>query len=145
MKKKLYQAIAGAVQARQNCKGKTEPHLIDWLLKHSDRAEKLCSDYMPSGAGVDSGTKIDWEKTTPEKLVFATSFHHIDENGYYDGWTHHAITVKASLVYGIVLTISGKDRNDVKDYLHEVFNEALREEIEEYPREEESEAIAVNG
>ena len=49
----------------------------------------------------------------------------MNENGFYDGWTDHTLTVRPSLVHGIELEISGRNRNDIKEYLHETFHSAL--------------------
>ena len=140
MKTALYKAIAGAVLARENCKKSGNPK---WHAKHEQRANTLCLDYMPSGSGIDSGTKIDWRKTTPEKLVFFASFHHMDEYGFYDGGTNHIVTVKPSLFHDLFITISGKNRNNVKDLLADIFDYALSQEVEEYPGEEENESNDV--
>ena len=124
---KLYRKLASLVQAHINCEisGNKE-----WFEKHEARIEELVKNYMPSGSGFDCGTKIDLDKSTPEKLVFYTDFHHMNEVGYYDGWTEHRITVRPSLAFGFTLTISGKNRNEIKDYIHQVFDCALNEEIE---------------
>ena len=84
---------------------------------------------MPSGAGIDSGTQIDMDKSRKDRLVFTTSFHHMDEWGGYDGWTEHQVSIRPSLAFGIDIVISEPDRNDVIDYLHEVFDSALRAEV----------------
>lgn len=88
-------------------------------------AEDIVKRYMPSGSGFDSGTKIDIDRSTAEKLVFTTSFHHMNDGGFYDGWTEHTVTVRPSLVLGETLTISGRDRSDVKEFIHQVFQSAL--------------------
>ena len=49
----------------------------------------------------------------------------MDEHGGYDGWTEHKIIVTPSLVYGFELRVTGKDRNDIKDYIAEVMHGAL--------------------
>ena len=122
---KLYRELASLVRARLNCEisGNKE-----WFEKHEARIEELVKNYMPSGSGFDCGTKIDLDKSTPEKLVFYTDFHHMNE-GYYDGWTEHRITVRPSLAFGFTLTISGRNRNEIKDYIHQVFDCALNEEV----------------
>ena len=123
---KLYRKLASLVQAHINCEisGNKE-----WFEKHEARIEELVKNYMPSGSGFDCGTKIDLDKSTPEKLVFYTDFHHMNEVGYYDGWTEHRITVRPSLAFGFTLTISGKNRNEIKDYIHQAFDCALNEEV----------------
>lgn len=123
---KLYRELASLVQARLNCE---ETGNREWFQKHEERIEELVKNYMPSGSGFDCGTKIDLDKSTLEKLVFYTDFHHMNEVGCYDGWTEHCITVRPSLAFGFTLTISGRNRNEIKDYIHQVFDCALDEEV----------------
>lgn len=50
---------------------------------------------LPSGSGIDNGTKIDIENSEEDvKLVIDCGYHHMDENGYYDGWCDYTITVR---------------------------------------------------
>lgn len=135
MKKPLYVRLARTVQAMENCRNPrfgSSPNTAEWLAKHTARALKLAHDALPSGSGIDAGCALDVERSTSEKLVFHTSFHHMDENGFYGGWTEHTVTVRASLTSAIDIRISGRNRNDVKDYLHDVFMEALCAEAEEH-------------
>ena len=90
-------------------------------------------DDLPSGSGWDCGTKLDYEKSNPDKLVFYGSYHHMNENGMYDGWTEHTIIVTPSLAFGFDVKITGRDRNDIKDYLGEMFQHALSEPVKEQP------------
>lgn len=126
---KLYARLASLVAARLNCitSGNT-----DWRDRHEDEAGKLVLNHMPSGSGFDNGTKIDFDASTGEKLVFHTAFHHMNEGGYYDGWTEHVVTVTPSFLGGFSLKISGRDRNDIKDYISESFSLALNAEINEH-------------
>lgn len=119
---KVYSVFANRVQARQNCRitGNSE-----WFEKHTIALEEMCKRIMPSGGGFDCGTTIDLDKSTGERLIFSTSFHHMDINGGYDGWTEHTITVKPSLIHGILITISGRNKNDIKEYIHDSFHLAL--------------------
>lgn len=124
--RKLYHALAILVDARRSCieKGAADPHYSEWSIEHQAAISDLVFKYMPRGAGLDSGTSIDMKKSTPEKLVFTTAFHHHTESGYA-GWTEHPITVRASLIHGLWFTVSGRNRNDVKDHLMDVFDDAL--------------------
>lgn len=127
MKRKLYAVLASLIDARENCRksGNTE-----WFDRHEDKANELADNYLPSGSGFDSGTKISWDKSTGSKLVLETSYHHMNENGYYDGWTDHTVTVTGSLTSGFDMKIGGRDRNGFKDYAYDVFSEALNTEVE---------------
>lgn len=126
MSKMLYQKLASLVQAIANCKKSGN---AEWLERHSDRAEELVKQHMPSGSGWDVGTKFLGLASTPQKLVFEGSYHHMNGGGAYDGWTDHRITVVPDLADGFRLRISGRDRNQIKEVLHEWFYEALRTDI----------------
>ena len=126
-KNKLFRIMASALAARINC---IASHNTEWFSRHSDSLTHYASDYLPCGSGFDSGTTINLDRSTGERIVLETAFHHMDEYGGYDGWTDHTITVKPSLLFGFTLTISGPDRNGIKDYMYEVFQSALSEEVE---------------
>ncbi len=126
MKRPLYQVLASLVQARINC---IESNNTEWRDNHEERIEALVKEHMPRGSGFDAGTTLDLDKSTGEKLVFKTSYHHMNDYGVYDGWTEHVVTVKPSLMYGVNLMISGRNRRDIKDYMYDVFYDALKEEV----------------
>ncbi len=119
MKTKLYAQLAMLICARLNCisKGNSE-----WEAKHEEQILSIVKDTAPSGSGIDCGTKINLDDSAPEKLVFDFSYHHMNDGGYYDGWTEHRLIVTPSLQFGCNLKITGKDRNDTKEYLHEVYS-----------------------
>jgi hypothetical protein len=126
--KKLYVALAQIVQAYHACV-KSGNH--KWQVEHAERLGKLVHEHIPSGSGLDSGTSLVLDKSTGEKLVFETSYHHMNEHGVYICWTDHTITVTASLSFGINIRIGGRNRNETKDYLYEVFHAALTMEVED--------------
>jgi len=127
VKRPLYQALSQLITAIRNCE---ESDNQEWLTRHTERLTTLVNDHMPSGSGFDAGTRLDTVKSTPEKLVFRVSYHHMHESGMYDGWTEHNVTVRPSLGFGFNLMISGRDRNETKDYMYEVFRAALETEVE---------------
>lgn len=118
----LYRELACLVQARINCiaSGNTK-----WENNHTERIDRLVKEYMPSGSGIDSGTAIDLDVSTQDKLVFHFAYHHMDDVGYYDDWTQHRCVASPSLAFGLSLEITGKNRNQIKEYLHEVYQTAL--------------------
>ena len=126
MKMKLYQAIATAIRARLNCEKKGNQDRFDRWTEKLAGYELL----LPSGSGFDSGSNLDFDRSTGEKIIITTSFHHMDDVGSYDGWTEHIITVKPSLYFGFTLSISGRNRNGIKEYIAEMFNELLNQEVE---------------
>ena len=122
MSEKLYQTIAQLVQARENCK---KSNNREWLDKHESRITDLVKSFLPSGSGFDNGTQIDLDESTPNRLVFHTAYHHMNDGGYYDGWTEHSVIVTPDLASGFDLRITGRDRREIKDYIGEVFHHAL--------------------
>lgn len=118
----LCERLASAIGARQNC---IAAHNLEWRDRHQSRIEALAQHELPRGSGVDSGCKVDLDRSTADRIVITTAFHHMDENGYYDGWTEHTITVKPSFIGRFSLKISGRDRNGIKEYLSDLFYHAL--------------------
>ena len=124
--KTLAQEIAGRLAAIENCRKSGN---AEWQERHTEALRADMIEFLPSGSGFDSGTQIDLDASRPECLVFRTAFHHMNENGFYDGWTDHVVRVRPSLVYGLSISVSGRDRNDIKDHIHGVFYCALDEEV----------------
>jgi len=131
----LYKRIASSVDARKRCmesyrqalknpNSDQMEHWSDMVTMHYDHLMKMQA-LLPSGAGIDSGTAIDLDASTSEKIVLNTSYHHMNESGMYDGWTEHRITITPSLIHTIDIKIGGRNRNDIKEYLHEVYYFAL--------------------
>jgi len=109
------QDLSSAISGFQQCKG-------DYKDKHEDYINE-CLEILPSGSGIDNGVKLDLNLSSPEKIVFTLGFHHLHENGYYDGWTEHKVIIVPSLQHRYNLKITGKDRNFTKDYLHNLFSD----------------------
>ena len=128
----LYSRIASLLIAIENCKKSGN---AGWELNHFQNLIELVHNFMPSGSGIDAGTKINTEDSSPNRLVFHISFHHMNESGYYDGWTEHDVIVTPSLLNQFDLRITGRDRNSIKEYLHEVFRDALQTVVDNEHRE----------
>lgn len=124
-RKPLYQELAALLQAQANC---LKANNSEWLDKHGDSIRQLVYGFMPSGSGIDCGTNLD-DTSKPNRLVFTTSFHHMNDGGMYDGWTEHTVIVTPDLASGYDLRITGRDRNDIKEYLAEVYGYALQQEV----------------
>lgn len=123
MANKVYRALASTSCAIENCKASNN---TEWEAKHLSARKALMAG-APSGSGFDSGTKL--VSGGADKLVFQTAFHHMNENGMYDGWTEHTITVLPSLLFDFSIKVSGRNRNDIKDYITDVFSSWLGMEI----------------
>ena len=83
MKRKLYQIIASKIVAMKNC---VEMHNHEWYPKHREAIEQLVKDYFPHGSGIDgSHGEFDYDKSNDKRLVFYSSYHFMNDGGYYDG------------------------------------------------------------
>jgi hypothetical protein len=122
---KVYQQLASMVAAHLNC---VKIGNDEWRDKWLDRINEQL-DEAPSGSGIDLGTKIDLEMSSSDKLVFEVGFHHMDGNGYYDGWTEHLVIVTPSLQFGFNIKITGVNRNQIKEYLHEIYSYWMNREV----------------
>ena len=100
----------------------------EWTSKHEERILDLVRDRLPSGSGFDSGTQIDFKACRADRLVFSTAFHHMNDVGFYDGWTEHKVIIRPTFD-GIDICVTGRNRNDIKDYIADCFYTALTEEV----------------
>lgn len=135
MARYLYSELSTLIQARLNNKQKLEMNPSDenaqkWFDEFEERIEAFVRDYMPRGSGYNSGTKIDFDSSHAEKLVFTTAFHHMDEWGGYDGWTDHTVIITPSLSSKYHIRISGRNRNDIKEMMYQDFDNALTYDVE---------------
>lgn len=76
----------------------------------------------PSGSGFDNGTQLLVAER--KRLVFGTAYHHLDDSGYYTGWTEHKVVVTPRFG-GFDLRVTGRNRNGIKDYIADVFTDWL--------------------
>ena len=123
------QALATAIAARNNWEARDDISrhcAIDW-----QETIDTIMETAPSGSGIDCGTKLH-EDSTGGRLVFVSEFHHMNEGGYYDGWTEHRIIVTPTFS-DFDIRVTGRNRNEIKDYLADVY-EAWLSEYCEYAR-----------
>ena len=116
---KVYQALAQAVEGMNDGR---------WADIMEEKIENIMKG-APSGSGIDSGTQFLPEKSSQEKLVFSADYHHMNETGFYDGWTSHLVIVTHDLI-GLNIRITGRNRNDIKDYLSDVYYQWLMEDVD---------------
>ncbi len=119
------ETVAQTIDAWKRCKVTGN----EWATKHEITLKEL-ADALPSGSGFDAQTTIDLERSHLERVIIHTSFHHMDENGYYDGWTEHTLTVTPSFLGHCRTRISGLNRNDIKSYIAEVFSEIFTAKVD---------------
>ena len=135
MKIKLYTAIDSTLRAIENCKasGNTE-----WYEKHHHRLGEL-QDELPSGSGVDCGTRIDYDNSKPDRFALVFDYHHMDEHGGYCGWTTWRVFVTPTFLGDLDLcfrimnndTEPGRDFEADLEYWHDLFHGALTQEVGE--------------
>jgi hypothetical protein len=121
--------MAGKIDAWQRCKANHSQY-AEWEQRHSD-AIRAAIDCLPHGSGIDGQTMLNEDKSNGERVAVDIGYHHMDEYGGYDGWTHHTVSVKASLHLGLLVSVSGRDRNGIKDYLASLFSDAFDTEYTE--------------
>ena len=124
-KKPLYQHLSGILSAIENCRKMGNDK---WLDNHEDNLSDLLA-FLPSGSGIDNEININRDDSTPEKLVFSLSYHHMNDGGYYTHWTGHTVIVTPSLQFDITIDFEGDDDDNIHDYLHDVMNHALIDDV----------------
>lgn len=121
---KLYQALAKEVAAGRNPAELTEKHL-------------------PHGSGFDAGCSVSMSGSSIGKddeedvIELVVEFHHMDENGFYCGWSHHRVEVRPSFLYGFTWDewdSSWPEGEDIDqegwlDYAQEILRDALETEV----------------
>lgn len=121
--RRLIQDIAQTCDAYHRC---VKENNTLWRDNYYETLKHFARNELPRGSGIDCGTKIDIDRSTGNRVVLTTSFHHMDENGYYDGWTEHTIYITPSFD-GIDLRITGSNRNQIKDYLYDCYYWCLQQ------------------
>ena len=98
---------------------------------HMDALAYLEKTFLPDGSGFDNGTHIITEgiKKDDEKIRIQANFHHLNGDGYYNGWTEHVVTVTPSLDGWVNIKVSGKDKDGIKEYILDTFSEVLNREV----------------
>ena len=125
--KTLIQKIANSVVAFNNAEKYVEGTI--WQNRCSDQIDAL-EQLLPSGSGFNSGTTISVFQSTDTKIIFETSFHHMNDAGFYTGWTDHKITITPSFVFGLDIKVGGRNKNDIKEYIADVFYQILTQPAE---------------
>lgn len=117
----IVRQLASCLQAIRNCQ---ECGNVERQARHLERIRFIERNYLPSGSGLDNGTRVDIDSCRADRIVLTTAYHHMNENGYYDGWTDHVVTVRPAFD-GLEIKVSGRNRNDIKDHIAETFDWCL--------------------
>ena len=123
---KKYIELAKAIAAKANC---IKSGNVRWFDRWDDTINSIINS-LPHGSGIDSDITL-MDVSTGEKIVIESSYHCMNEGGYYDGWINFRLTITGSLMFGFNLNITGNfgKYQDVKDYLHEIFSYDLALDI----------------
>lgn len=121
---KVYQKIARELAVINNEKADNE-----WVERAFDNIAYIEKEILPYGSGFDNGCKISIEKSTANKIVIECNFHHMNDNGYYDGWTYHNCIITPDLAYGLDMKVTGRDKRGIKSYILETIYHAINAEI----------------
>ena len=114
--------LAAALSHKRSLSNSTVANTI-WENRVNAKVETF-AQYLPSGSGVDSGTTIEEGDCTDSRIVLSCGFHHMNDAGYYTQWTQHKIILDASFG-GFNIRVTGRNINDIKDYLADLFHSAL--------------------
>ena len=106
-----------------------------WKDIWSDVLEHIEKNHLPSGSGFDSGCSVNLVESKVNRLVIDFDYHHMDENGYYDGWSHNQIIVTPSLVWEFDIKVVNKKggrriESYDRDYFVETFNYILGDDLD---------------
>lgn len=132
--KKLYAELFSLCAAIRNCQ---QSGNAEWDNKHRNSIDRLSENYLPSGSGFDTGTTVNIDDTIKrmnnrrltECLILETSYHHMNDGGYYTHWSEHTVKVFPSLQFGFDLKVSGQNKNDIVDYIADEFSVMLDAEV----------------
>ncbi len=75
--------------------------------------------YLPSGSGFDRGCTVDTRMSGADRVVIDVPFHHMDENGHYDGWADYKVVVKMTFL-GLSVSVT-RGRKDHREFVRQVF------------------------
>ena len=103
MNRTIAEALASKIDARLTCIKRGSQPMVNY---HEDAIRDIMDAHAPAGSG------LDLDKSASEKLIFTFGY-------------HHKVIVKASLIYGLDIRITGHDVNGVKKYLYDVYSEFL--------------------
>lgn len=125
---KMFQALANVAISLNN--PSLTASALDYQTQRLDQLVKL----LPSGAGFDAGTEFVTVCSGSKRLHFKTAFHHMDEHGGYTGWSEHEVIVTPCLDHtGIEIRVTGKNVNNIKEFILDTFYNALQEDAPKYP------------
>lgn len=101
---------------------------LDWSTRNPGAASARLDAMereLPRGSGIDAGTKIDRSEVEPPTggsfsfdVMFrlSSSWHAMDSNGYYAGWSDFAVIVRSTFAGPTVELEWADDKSPAEDY-----------------------------
>ena len=117
--------IASACDALTRCN-------LGWRRKWIATLQSIERKHLPHGCGIDAGASIDYAESTLDRVVIVSSFHVMNEVGFYTHWVEFTVTITPAFS-GINIDIQGlgDDEDQLLDYLHDTFYCSLTTELSE--------------
>ena len=109
-----YSTITNTVNAWKTC---------DNYDKHDDTIIDFEQNMLPHGSGFDCGCTINRDESTLNKLVIDTSYHCLNENGYYDGWLEFQVIITPA--FGNDVNINFKRQTKNKSVYNKYWNTSV--------------------
>ena len=94
--REFYKTIAGTIKWIDDV-DQRDPKNADIINNQCLRQEWIDKN-LPSGSGINSGSKVDWDKSKVDKIIITSSYHVMDENGYYCDMVYFKVIITPSLV-----------------------------------------------
>ena len=107
------------------------PIIQNRFLDNDGEKESILSmieQELPHGSGFNNQWLM--KLTTPTRVNAMGEYLCMNENGMYDGWTEHKAIITPSLINDFDIRITGRDRNQIKNYLIGIFDDTLRMDCE---------------
>lgn len=132
---KLYQKIARALQAMENCKD-------EYQEKHNNTILEIERDYFPHGSGIDADCFVDIDRSTKDKIIIVFDYDPHPKD-HYGKWLTLDLIITPELSFGfnskIVWYSHNNDRYTIQKYkplieayLYDIWNEVLNREFKEF-------------
>jgi hypothetical protein len=108
----VYEVLARIVEARLRS---IDLNQHEWVAKHEQELRKIVHKYLPSGGGYDTGCEIDLDRSRENLLVIKTSFHFMNDVGYYTHWQNYILECTPSLIHGFVMKVKFANHKPVNE------------------------------
>ena len=97
-----------------------------------DEQSHYLESLLPSGSGIDSGMKIDIEKSNRNEITLTGDYHYMDDNGFYAGWFGFSVVIASDLAHGPHVkdfSITYNNTELDKEWIVEFFGDYLSETV----------------